>query len=105
MVARNTKPVLLEAVFFVALVLLWYSFKLLLLLFAMLLIALILTSLIILIRNLVPLHQGFALGLVLLLFAGLLTGLGFIAADPVAQQFSALLDRLPDALSRVRETI
>lgn len=105
MVGRNTKPVLLGTIFVVALVLLWFSREVLLLLFAGILVALVLTSLINLIRKVVPLRQGFALGLVLLLFAGLLTGLGFIAADPVAQQFSALAERVPQALTNVRETV
>ena len=86
--------------FIVLLAVIWFSRKVLLLLFASLLIALILTSLTNYLRKLVPsLGHKSAFGLVLVLIAGLLWGAGMLIFPPIAEQFKQLSEQLPQLAS------
>jgi predicted PurR-regulated permease PerM len=93
------------AIFLGAFTVLWFTRRVLLLLFAAALIALVLTSLTNLLRRVVPLGRKPAFACVLLLLSGAFTGLGFWVAPSVADQFGQMAERVPQVFSDVREKV
>jgi predicted PurR-regulated permease PerM len=92
-------------VFVVVLAFLWFTRKVLLLLFAGLLVALVLTSLINLLKRIPKVGQKTGLALSLLIIAGLLTGLVLIAVPAVSGQFEQLSEALPQRIAEVRKRL
>ena len=105
MSSRVFRRIGLGAVTVVLLVLLWYSRRVILLLFAGLLIALILTSFTNLLRKVLPVGHKPAFGIILLLLVGLIWGTSVLIAPAVADQFSQLAEQVPKLLDEARQKI
>ena len=95
------------AIVFVAL-LLWYSVYVLFLVFAGVLVAIMLRAMADVVRRYTRLSHRWSLAIVLVVLAGLMVGLWFLAVPPLSKQASALAERLPQAWqtfqAKVRET-
>src|SRR5215207_7568581 len=95
------------AVVFLALFL-WYSVYVLFLVFAGVLVAIMLRAMADVVRRYTRLSHRWSLAIVLVVLAGLLVGLWFLAVPPLSKQAAALTERLPQAWqtfqTKVRET-
>lgn len=89
----------------VLLTLIWFSRRVILLLFAGFLIALILTSLTALLRKVVPVGHKLGYFFVLLIIAGVVWVAGVLVAPSVADQFGELANRLPKLFGDLRERV
>jgi predicted PurR-regulated permease PerM len=99
--------VIFVAIVFVALFL-WYSVYVLFLVFAGVLVAIMLRAMADVVRRYTRLSHRWSLAIVLVVLAGLMVGLWFLAVPPLSKQASALAEKLPEAWhtfqSKVRET-
>ena len=100
---RVLRTIGVVATVLVLLVLLWFSRRVILLLFAGLLIALVLTSFTNLLRKAIPVGHKAAYGLSLLLLAALLSGAGFLLAPSITEQFGQLAEEVPKQFSNFLE--
>src|SRR5829696_8968955 len=95
------------AVVFLALFL-WYSVYVLFLVFAGVLVAIMLRAMADVVRRYTRLSHRWSLAIVLVVLAGLMVGLWFLAVPPLSKQAAALTERLPQAWqtfqAKVRET-
>ena len=95
------------AIVFVALFL-WYSVYVLFLVFAGVLVAIMLRAMADVVRRYTRLSHRWSLAIVLVVLAGLLVGLWFLAVPPLSKQASALAEKLPEAWqtfqAKLRET-
>lgn len=100
---RGIRQVGVIAVFVVILTLLWFTRKVLLLLFAGLLVALVLTSLVNLLKRILKVGQKLGLALALLIVCLAIAGVVLIAVPAVSQQFEQLSEALPQRIAELRE--
>jgi len=100
---RGIRLVGVIAVFVVILTLLWFTRKVLLLLFAGLLVALVLTSLVNLLKRILKVGQKLGLALALLIVCLAIAGVVLIAVPAVSQQFEQLSEALPQRIAELRE--
>ena len=101
-VVRNAGVV---AVFVVVLALLWFTRRVLMLLFAGLLVALVLTSLTGLFRKIPRVGQKAGLAFSLLLLGGIVTGVLLLAVPAVSDQFGKLGEAIPKRLGELQERL
>jgi predicted PurR-regulated permease PerM len=87
---------------------LWYSVYVFFLLFAGVLLAIMLRAMADVVRRFTGLSHRWSLAIVLVVLAGLLVGLWFLAVPPLSKQAAALAEKLPEAWqafqAKVRET-
>lgn len=83
----------------------WYSLHVLLLIFAGILMAILLRGLSDAISSVTGLRHGWSLTIVLLVIAGVFTGVGYLAAPSLAGQMSELSQRLPTAVRSLRNSM
>jgi predicted PurR-regulated permease PerM len=91
------------AIFVVILAFLWFSRKVMLLLFAGLLAGLVLTSMINLFKRIPKVGQKAGLALSLLVICGIMTGLILIAVPAVSGQFEELTEALPKRVAELKK--
>jgi len=89
--------------FLLILALLWFAGSVVLLAFASVLVAVLINDAVNLLQRLPHLRRGMALGLVLVLVAGLLSLAVWLLAPSIASQAQQLADDLPRSLERVRD--
>ncbi len=92
------------AIVFVALFL-WYSVYVLFLVFAGVLVAIMLRAMADVVRRYTRLSHRWSLAIVLVVLAGLMVGLWFLAVPPLSKQAAALTERLPQAWQTFQEKV
>lgn len=79
--------------------------EILLVLFAGVLLGILLSSIIFFLEHRTPLSHRWAVGLVLLFFAGLLIGSGLLIGPPLAEEMNRLYDRLDQGIEQIHNQI
>jgi predicted PurR-regulated permease PerM len=105
MAAPIVRKMWVGTLFVLALAVLWFTGRIILLLFASLLIALILTSLTNLLRRLIPLGRKTGLAGVLLILCGAVVGLSLLAGPAVLDKTADLYEILPELFEEASDKL
>jgi predicted PurR-regulated permease PerM len=105
MAAPIVRKMWVGTLFVLALAVLWFTGRIILLLFASLLIALILTSLTNLLRRVIPFGHRTGLAGVLLILCGAVVGLSLLAGPPVLEKAADLYEILPGLFAEASDKL